>query len=196
MSGSWLPRHPTTVEYCDKYTYVDLAYFGGHRRHNLPPLRPAQPVIADEEIICWGTLNLFVFFVPGTCMRRPGWYPQAWSSWHLQVVSLHLISWTSLSASFAFCSILPCESERSGRRKPPAERVYIIPGIITTIYPICTNLIFWTFTRLFPPPVGLFLALSAAGHAGGPPVHHGASWGPGRDALRVIWAFKVVRSGK
>ena len=25
---------------------------------------------------------------------------------------------------------------------------------------------------------GSFLALSAAGHAGGPPVHHGASFGP------------------
>ena len=41
------------------------------------------------------------------CMRRPGCCSGA--SRHLQVVSLHLKSWTSLSASSAFCSILPCE---------------------------------------------------------------------------------------
>ena len=46
------------------------------------------------------------FYAFRTCGRRPGCYPEAWSSWHLQVVSLHLKSWTSLSASFAFCSIL------------------------------------------------------------------------------------------
>ena len=40
-------------------------------------------------------------------MRRPGWYPRAWSSWHLQVVNLHLKSWTSLSASFAFWRSFP-----------------------------------------------------------------------------------------
>ena len=39
---------------------------------------------------------------------------------------------------------------------------------------------------------GSFLALSAAGHAGGPPVHHVASLGPGRAA----WAFRVTKSGK
>ena len=44
------------------------------------------------------------FYVCRTCMRRPSCYPGAWSSWHLQVVSLHLKLWTSLSASsFAFC---------------------------------------------------------------------------------------------
>ena len=56
-------------------------------------------------------------------MRRPGCFPGAWSSWHLQVVSLHLKWWTSLSVSFAFCSILPrkrapqaAEAARGGKR--------------------------------------------------------------------------------
>ena len=56
-------------------------------------------------------------------MRRPG-CSRAWSSRHLQVVSLRLKSWTSLSASFVFffhlCMFF-LVSERSGRRKPPAE---------------------------------------------------------------------------
>ena len=43
---------------------------------------------------------------------------------------------------------------------------------------------------------GSFLALSAAGHAGGPRVHHGANVGPGRTLWRALWAFKVARSGK
>ena len=33
---------------------------------------------------------------------------------------------------------------------------------------------------------GYFLALSAAGHAGIPPVHHGARLGPGRAPWRVF----------
>ena len=90
-------------------------------------ISPSQPLIADDNIICWGTfLNFFasyipVYFVPSTCMRRPGWYPRAWSSWHLQVLSLHLKSWTSVSASFSFCYInhLYYMSER---RKQPAKR--------------------------------------------------------------------------
>ena len=49
---------------------------------------------------------------------------------------------------------------------------------------------------LFSDAHGYFLALSAAGHANGPPVHHGASLGPGRAPWRVLWAFKVAKSGK
>ena len=49
------------------------------------------------------------FYIFRACMRRSGCYPGAWSSWHSQVVSLHLKSWTSLSSSFALCYILPCE---------------------------------------------------------------------------------------
>ena len=117
-----------------------------------PISQPSQPVIADDNIICGGTfLNFFAFFirihsdpkykdniysmlmyqrsltfglkryfVPGTCMRRSGWYPRARSSWHLQVVSLHLKSWTSpLHSHLVLFALI---SERSGRRKPPAER--------------------------------------------------------------------------
>ena len=51
-----------------------------------------------------------------------GLFRGAWSSWHFQLVSLHLKPWTSLPASFAFCSILDLASERTWRQKPPAER--------------------------------------------------------------------------
>ena len=49
---------------------------------------------------------------------------------------------------------------------------------------------FWTFARFCPAPV-VFFSLSTVGHAGGPPVHHGASLGPERAPWRVLRAFKV-----
>ena len=54
------------------------------------------------------------------CMRRPGCSPAAWEL--SAVASLRLKSWTSLSASPAFCCNFFRVSERSGRRNPPAER--------------------------------------------------------------------------
>ena len=72
-------------------------------------------------------------------MRRPGWYPRAWSSWHLHVVSLHLNSWTALSASFTFFSMLV--SERSGRREPPAERSALYNNAIIQQFRISVPLI-------------------------------------------------------
>ena len=51
-----------TVEY-HKHTRLDLAHFGRHARHSLPSFSPSRPVIADEEIMCWGTLpKFFAFF--------------------------------------------------------------------------------------------------------------------------------------
>ena len=52
------------------------------------------------------------------------------------------------------------------------------------------------FCTLYSAALWSFHALSAAGHAGGPPVHHGARLGPGRTPWRVLWSFKVVKSGK
>ena len=49
---------------------------------------------------------------------------------------------------------------------------------------------------LFSSGRGSFLALSAAGHAGDLPVYNGASVGSGRAPWRVLWAFKVEKSGK
>ena len=76
------------------------------------------------------------------------------------------------------------------------------PGIGDTKQPglcdICCyapNALFRAFicTR-FSGARGSFLTLRAAGHAGGPPVHHGASLGPGRAPWRVLWVFKVAKS--
>ena len=51
----------------DNFTYLDLAYFRGHRRYILPPLSPSQPVFflfADGEMIFSGSIpGLFFFFV-------------------------------------------------------------------------------------------------------------------------------------
>ena len=55
--------------------------------------------------------------------------------------------------------------------------------------------LFCTFA-LYPASGAPFLALSAAGHAGGPRVHPGASVGPGRAPWRGLWAFKLARPGK
>ena len=42
---------------------------------------------------------------------------------------------------------------------------------------------------------GSFFVLSGAEHAGGAHVRFGASLGPGRARWRIIWAFKVARTG-
>ena len=55
-------RGEAPLVYRHKHTFVDLAHFGGQARHILPTLSPSQPVIADEEIICWGTLPKFKAF--------------------------------------------------------------------------------------------------------------------------------------
>ena len=68
-------------------------------------------------------------------MRRPGWYPGAWSVWHLQLVSLHPKSWISWSDSFA-CVLFFLLSERSGRGSRPrseAPCTYIVIGSLTMI---------------------------------------------------------------
>ena len=49
---------------------------------------------------------------------------------------------------------------------------------------------------LFSGARGSFFLLSAAGHAGGAPVHHGVSVSHGRAPWRVFWAFKLAESGK
>ena len=41
-------------EYIYKLIHLDVAHFGGHARHIVSPLSPSQPVIAEEETICWG----------------------------------------------------------------------------------------------------------------------------------------------
>ena len=56
--------------------------------------------------------------------------------------------------------------------------------------------VFFYICALFSGARGSFVALSAAGHEGDQPVHHGASLGPGRAPWRVLWAFKDAKSGK
>ena len=67
-------------------------------------------------------------------------------------------------------------------------------------YNVPINVCFFIFDicTLFSGALGSVLALSAAGQRKrtGPPVHYGASLGPGRALWRVLWAFKVEKSGK
>ena len=58
------------------------------------------------------------------------------------------------------------------------------------------EILFLRMAMHFSSGGGPFLALSGEGHAGGPPVHHGAIMGPGRGPWRVLRAFKVARAGK
>ena len=61
---------------------------------------------------------------------------------------------------------------------------------------LCIKLYFFRRTKLFSSGRASFLALSAAGHAGDPRVHHGASVGPGRAPWRVLWVVKAGKSAK
>ena len=75
---------------------------------------------------------------------------------------------------------------------PPGSQVYHIPkGNLV----LCTNFVVVYICTLFSGSRWYFLALSAARHAGGPPVLHGASLGPGWAPWRVLRAFKVAKYG-
>ena len=56
----------------------------------------------------------------------------------------------------------------------------------------CINVFFLHIRHFFLSSRGSFLMLSAPGHAGSPPEHHGESVGPGRGPWHVLWAFKVA----
>ena len=75
------------------------------------------------------------------------------------------------------------------------------PGISSQLHPegepsITITKFTFSPNTLFSPGGGSFLALSAAGHAGGSREHHGASVVPGRISWRVLSGFKVVKPGK
>ena len=56
-----------------------------------------------------------------------------------------------------------------------------------------------TFLHIYMPCSagrGSFLAHSAAGYAGDPRVHRGASVGPGRAPWHALWTFNVARSSR
>ena len=65
-----------------------------------------------------------------------------------------------------------------------------------TVMLLCTNVFFFQHLHAFLRRPWVFLVLSAAGHAGGPPVKHGARLGPGRAPWRVLWGFKIAKHGK
>ena len=75
-----------------------------------------------------------------------------------------------------------------------AYRVFYIIYIFTR-YRVSNDLFFAEYKRLSSGR-GFFHALSAPGNAEGPPAHHGTSVSPPRAPWRVLWAFKVAKSGK
>ena len=76
------------------------------------------------------------------------------------------------------------------------DRIFRRPVKRWLYYYVPNALYFFTVCTLFSGARESFLALSAAGHAGGPRIQHGASVGPDRAQWRVLWAFKVAKSGK
>ena len=100
-----------------------------------PPISysPAQPVIADDDfflLVCWGTfLNFFAFFVCTFCTRYM--HAGTWCGVRvgmLEHVALEIcMSSVCTSIRGPLCPlyshfVVLLVSERSGRRKPPAER--------------------------------------------------------------------------
>ena len=59
---------------------------------------------------------------------------------------------------------------------------------------LCLN-VFLGICTIFSDALGPFLTISAAGHAGVPHIHDGASLGPRRAPWRVLWALKVAKAG-
>ena len=79
--------------------------------------RTLLPCIFNLNAIPGTTLSFLLHnFLYDACMRRPGSFAAAWSSWHLQVISLHSVRFIHIVLLYYFLV-----SERS-ERKPPAER--------------------------------------------------------------------------
>ena len=77
------------------------------------------------------------------------------------------------------------------------ENALICKLLCTSYVSYCVPTCFFVdICTLFSGARGPFIALSAPGQASGPPVHHGASLGPGRAPWGVIWACKVAKSIK
>ena len=56
-----------------------------------------------SQCVTYNALYLRPLIAFRACTRRPGCFLGAWSSWHKEVVSSHLKSWTFLFVSCAFC---------------------------------------------------------------------------------------------
>ena len=96
------------------------------------------PIVSISIRYTHGSVFTSFFYAFRTCMRRPGCFPGAWSSWHLQLVGLHLKLYILRSVSYAFCSKFFLVSERSGgRRKPHAERSALNGGAAVAAAACC-----------------------------------------------------------
>ena len=99
--------------------FIQLAVFSKRTSKKSKSPRPTNIYTSMQNhsqstSLCWCDVACTLLFLSvlsiRPCMRRPRCFRGPWSSWHLQVASLHLKRWTSPSASsFAFYSILPCE---------------------------------------------------------------------------------------
>ena len=97
------------------YDYGVVEYLQQNREHitaQSPLHKAANQVRADQSTYQRKCVR--------TCMRRPGCFRGALSSWHLQVACLHLKCWTIYSCTTSTCHSVPfCfVSERSGRNVP------------------------------------------------------------------------------
>ena len=91
-------------------------------------------------------------------------------------------------------TLLPCARACMGRAD---DLLTAVVNSYTTAYSsMCKMVDFFPQYKKFSLPVTGLLALSAAGHTGGLPVHDGASVGSGRAPWRMIWTFKVAKSAK
>ena len=79
----------------------------------MQPLTPQAAGVMREGLAFISNINsIQEYFFPlpflfRTCIRRPGCFPAACSSWHLEVVSLKIMN--LCVRFFTFCYVLPCE---------------------------------------------------------------------------------------
>ena len=82
------------------------------------------------------------------------------------------------------------------RLKPCSESdVSIAKTWPTYLYMYCITMykrVFFAHGIVCSSYRGYFLVLSALGHGGSPPEHHGANVGPGRGPWHVLWRFKAA----
>ena len=133
QEDSW--REPARVV---KRLYSVLSSHNERSNRNLPGLQKYSTILYShsagvmrEGFAFSFDLNKIQFslspssymYLFSTCMRHPGYYPEAWRllSWTMELLAFESRRFAPkvVDLSVRFIRIL---SERSGRRKPPAER--------------------------------------------------------------------------
>ena len=116
-------QHSTGQSHHSTKQHAKYAPIKARQRKQADRVSESQHVVLCPAVLCFLCRTHQKKYVR-TCMRRPGCFPGAWSSWHLHVTCFHLKCWTI----YHICHSVPffLVSERSGQNLPLREAHCVI----------------------------------------------------------------------